>query len=72
MQGLKNLSTGAIELKSIKSADINFNPILFSYILPWSKFFIKSNEDLIYVDYMAKEMNSMYFAEPCGSLALIR
>lgn len=49
MQGLKNLSTGAIELKSIKSVDINFNPILFSYILPWSKFFFKSNEDLIFV-----------------------
>jgi hypothetical protein len=49
IQGLKNLSIGAIELKSIKSVDINFNPILFSYILPWSKFFFKSNEDLIFV-----------------------
>lgn len=49
IEGLKNLSIGAIELKSIKSVDINFNPILFSYILPWSKFFFKSNEDLIFV-----------------------
>lgn len=49
LEGLKNLSIGAIELKSIKSVDINFNPILFSYILPWSKFFFKSNEDLIFV-----------------------
>lgn len=49
LQGVKNLSVGNIELKSIKSVDINFNPILFSYILPWSKFFFKSNEDLLFV-----------------------
>ena len=49
LQGVKNLSIGSIELKSIKSADINFNPILFSYILPWSKFLFKSNEDLLFV-----------------------
>lgn len=49
LQGLKNLSIGAIKLKSIKSVDINFNPILFSYILPWSKFFFKNNEDLIFL-----------------------
>ncbi|CAM4344746.1 hypothetical protein FLTE109939_06615 [Flavobacterium terrigena] len=49
LQGLKNLSKGSIVLKSIKSVDINFNPILFSYILPWSKFFFKDNEDLIFV-----------------------
>ncbi|WP_343614783.1 hypothetical protein [Flavobacterium sp.] len=49
LQGLKNLSIGAIELKSIKSVDVNFNPILFSYILPWSKFFLKNNEDFIFI-----------------------
>lgn len=47
--GLKNLSIGAIELKSIKPVDVNFNPLLFSYILPWSKFFFEDSKDLIFL-----------------------
>jgi hypothetical protein len=49
LQGIKNLSIGAIDLKQIKSVDVNFNPILISYILPWFKFHFKNNEDLALV-----------------------
>jgi hypothetical protein len=48
-RGLKNLSIGAIDLKQIKSVDVNFNPILISYMLPWFKFHFKNNEDLVLV-----------------------
>ena len=49
LKGLKNLSIGIIDLKQIKSVDINFNPILISYFLPWFKFQFKNNEDLTLV-----------------------
>lgn len=49
MHAIKNLSVGAINLKQIKAVDVNFNPILISYILPCFKFHFKDNEDLILV-----------------------
>lgn len=49
LKGIRNLSIGSIELKQIKSVDVNFNPILISYILPCFKFQFKNNEELIIV-----------------------
>lgn len=43
------LPIGSIEVKSIKPVDANFNVFLFSYILPWFKFFVTDSKDWIFL-----------------------
>ena len=46
---IKTLPIGSIEVKSIKPADVNFDRILFSYILPWIKLATNNDLDLLFV-----------------------
>lgn len=46
---IKTLPVGSIKVKSIKPVDANLSSILFSYALPWFKFFINGFEDWIFL-----------------------
>lgn len=46
---VKSLPSWNIELKSFKAADPNFATVLISYILPWAKFALGNEMDIIYL-----------------------
>lgn len=48
-KAIKTLPVGSIEVKSLKPADVNFNTILFSYLLPWIKLATSNDIDLLFV-----------------------
>lgn len=61
---IRNLTIGEIELKSIKTADNNFNPILFSYLTPWFKpydFIFIIGVCLLYGVYIVISKNTSHF-----------
>lgn len=45
----KELSVGLISLKSIKISDVNFDRVLFSYMLPFAKIPFGGNVDLVLI-----------------------
>lgn len=48
-KALHSLPIGSIEVKSIKPADINLNPLLISYFLPLCKFYFTDADDAIFL-----------------------
>ncbi|MBE2290162.1 MAG: hypothetical protein IAE95_11440 [Chitinophagaceae bacterium] len=48
-KAVNSLTPWSIQIKSIKPADVNFTSVLISYILPWAKFLIHSDADVIYL-----------------------
>ncbi len=48
-KAINSLSPWTVQIKSIKPADINFTSVLISYILPWAKFLIHGDADLLYL-----------------------
>jgi hypothetical protein len=48
-KALATLTIGSIEVKSIKPADINFTPILFSYLLPLSKLYFTTDKEQVFI-----------------------
>ena len=45
---VNTLTIETINVKSVKSADFNFSPILLSYFLPWIRFYIDSNVEILF------------------------
>lgn len=68
-KAIYTLSVGEVKLKSIKSADFNFSPVMISYFLPWFKFLNTNLADtvwligslLIYLVFIIIWKNSYHF-----------